>query len=151
MYVCYSTYPYGQPTVTPVATADIAPSYVSTGAPTIQPAITEPILVPVTATPQGIQAALQSLPIAVCRKVFTFYFYHHVQSQFSTYSRWAIFFSVKKILIFFLFLDENILWVLIRRAWPLWGAIYVYSQHAFLWRNKRNIGEISLIWSYDSS
>lgn len=66
MYVCYSTYPYGQPTVTPVATADIAPSYVS--APTIQPAITEPILVPVTATPQGIQAALQSLPIAVCRK-----------------------------------------------------------------------------------
>ena len=72
MYVCYSTYPYGQPTVTPVATADIAPSYVS--APTIQPAITEPILVPVTATPQGIQAALQSLPIAVCRKVFTFHF-----------------------------------------------------------------------------
>ena len=107
MYVCYSTYPYGQPTVTPVATADIAPSYVSTGAPTIQPAITEPILVPVTATPQGIQAALQSLPIAVCRKVFTFYFYHHVQSQFSTYSRWAIFFSVKKYWYFSYFLMKT--------------------------------------------
>lgn len=73
MYVCYSTYPYGQPygqtAVTPVAAAtDIAPSYLSAPAPTIQPAITEPILVPVTATPQGITAALQSLPIAVCRK-----------------------------------------------------------------------------------
>ena len=77
MYVCYSTYPYGQPygqtAVTPVAAAtEIAPSYLSAPAPTIQPAITEPILVPVTATPQGITAALQSLPIAVCRKVFTF-------------------------------------------------------------------------------
>ena len=79
MYVCYSTYPYGQPygqtAVTPVAAAtEIAPSYLSAPAPTIQPAITEPILVPVTATPQGITAALQSLPIAVCRKVFHFCF-----------------------------------------------------------------------------
>ena len=76
MYVCYSTYPYGQAAVTPVAPPEIAPSYLNTGAPAIQPAIqpaiTEPILIPVTA--QGIQAALQSLPIAVCRKVFTFIF-----------------------------------------------------------------------------
>ena len=60
-------------------------------------------------------------------------------------SRQNIFFH-QKILIFFLFLHENIGCGYSLEA-PWQGASHEYAQHMFPWRNKKN----TFIWSYDIS
>lgn len=73
MYVAYS-YPLGQPAIpalgahTPIAT-ELPPQFLTA---VTSPSIADPYLVPITATPQPLQAsaaAYQPLTLAVCRKV----------------------------------------------------------------------------------
>ena len=62
-------------------------------------------------------------------KVFFFFFFFFF---------FYVFFFNWKVLLFFLFLHENICYWCSLEA-PQWGASNEYPQHMFLWRNKKNL------------
>ena len=59
-------------------------------------------------------------------------------------SRQSAFFQPKQVLIFFLFLHENICCGYSLEV-PQWGTSNEYPQHIFSWRNKKNIYQIPFL------